>query len=167
MGKAIRVPSRLLSLFFVAALIAGSIGGISTGIARAQVRDRIPETATYVPATALAYVTANLDENSAQWKQANVLGERLGQPITPSDLFDLFTQTVLGGSGLIDAKDFLGGDVAFAVTNPDFTALLPSLQSGMTGGGLSSTNIGAAASTAAQSGYVLIALPKDPSLAEI
>lgn len=167
MGKAIRVPGRLLSLFFVAALIAGSIGGISTGIARAQVLDRIPKTATYVPATALAYVTANLDESSDQWKQANVLGERLGQPITPSDMFDLFSQTVLGGSGLIDPKDFLGGDVAFAVTNPDFTALLPGLQSATSGGGLSSAGIGSAATTAAQSGYVLIALPKDPSLAEV
>lgn len=167
MGKTVRFPRRLLSLLFAVTLIAGSLGGVSTGLARAQVRDQMPETASYVPASALAYVTANLDERSGQWQQANLLGERLGQSITPSDLFDLFSETVLGGSGLIDVQGFLGGDVAFALTDPDVMSLLPNVQTGDILGGSSGANVVEAASAALQTGYVLIALPKDPSLAEI
>ena len=164
---AITFPRRLLSLLLVATIVITSFGLAFSHGPDANARETAPETASYVPATALAYVTANLDGSSAQWTQAQVLGERIGRTVTPVRLFELFSQTVLGSSDVIDASDFLGGDVAIAVTNPDLSGMLPNLSTGAAfdqgaGGALSD-----AATKAAQSGYVLIALTKDPSIAEV
>jgi hypothetical protein len=164
---AITFPRRLLSLLLVATFVISSFGLAFSHGPVASAREQAPETATYVPATALAFVSADLDASSAQWTQANVLGQRIGRTITPERLFELFTQTVLGSSGVIDANDFLGGEVAIAVTNPDLNGMMPSLT---TGAALSQGSTGVladAATKAAQSGYVLIALPKDPSIAEV
>jgi hypothetical protein len=164
---AITFPRRLLSLLLVATFVLTSFGLAFSHGPVANARETIPETASYVPATALAYVTADLDASSAQWTQAEVLGQRIGRTITPERLFELFSQTVLGSSDVIDANDFLGGDVAIAATNPDLNGMMPSLT---TGDALSKGSTGVladAATKAAQSGYVLIALPKDPSIAEV
>jgi hypothetical protein len=163
----ITFPRRLLSLLLVATFVITSFGLAFSHAPVAIARETVPETANYVPATALAYVTADLDSSSPQWTQAQALGERIGRTITPERLFELFSQTVLGSSDVIDASDFLGGDVAIAVTNPDLNGMMPSL---ISGGALSQGSTGViadAATKAAQSGYVLIALPKDPSIAEV
>ncbi len=164
---AITFPRRLLSLLLVATFVISSFGLAFSHGPVASAREQVPETATYVPATALAFVTADLDASSAQWTQANVLGQRIGQSITPERLFELFTRTVFGSSDVIDVNLFLGGEVAIAVTNPDLNGMMPSLATGGALGQGSTGVLADAATKAAQSGYVLIALPKDPSIAEV
>jgi hypothetical protein len=132
-----------------------TLGGVTAVRAQSSSAEA-PPAAQFAPANTLALLSVDLESSSDAWKQAAVLGERLGQEITPQALVEQLVQSVIGDTGTLDFSALVHGEVALLVTNPNITGVLPGLESGDMGDPTSVIDAGRSVDPSAADGIVLV-----------
>jgi hypothetical protein len=148
-------------------LIISLLGVAVAGSAGVKAQAAPPESASYVPADSLLFVTVDLDVTSTPWLQAAILTQRIDQNLTPEQIFSSLAGAVFGDqASAIDPALFIGGEATLVAVDPDFAGLIeeaiptdPSIAAG------AGVDVSVATAELTQ-GYVLVTLPPDVAAAE-
>ena len=157
-----RYRSRIARLGLVgtltASMLATSIATISPAVA-AQTANDENTTASIAPDDTLAYLSVNLDQESAQWTQAQALFDRAG-------LTDALTQSGIDPEEITEeASAFTGGYAALVLTSlpADGSVSLDDITTEVAG---AATDPAALADGAAVSGFSIVLQADDPDAVE-
>ncbi len=132
-----------------------TLGGVTAVRAQSSSAEA-PPAAQYAPANTLALLSVDLESNSDAWKQAAVLGERLGQEINPQALVEQLVGSIIGDTGTLDFTALVHGQAALLVTTPNITGVLPGLESGDITDPASVMGAGGSINPSAADGVVLV-----------
>jgi hypothetical protein len=158
---------RSFRYIIVALLMFAMVGAVNAGRTTVSAQAATPESASYVPADSLMFVTVDLDVTSTPWLQAGILAQRIDQNLTPEQLFGALASSVLGQqASAIDPQLFLGGEATLIAVDPNLGQLvdeaIPDDVVTMPG---SSIDVSVTTSELTE-GYVLVTLPLDAAAAE-